>query len=197
LTEPAPTVTYAAAGILAGAETPATVPAGDFEALSNEVARLQVKSMVLDLLPDFEDRINTIEQKVHGLVGLGARVDAIESRLDGMEVDVENARMAAARPYVEMPLFEGMFEGVKLYVRRSAFLNIGLSIIALLLIIGLIVMLVIRNKKVAEHNKTLIKQYIKNYTKAGYKLKTLEMHLEASGWQDKEIQEALKELGLK
>ncbi len=128
------------------------------------------------------------------LSALGARLDALQSTVDGFAVTAENMRQFMSRPVVEQPAFFESLNSLKGSVRNNAILSISLSVFVLLLVIGLIANGVVQKKRTEEENKKLLAQYLANYTKAGYKIETLRMHLRACGWHDDIIQDAIQEL---
>lgn len=125
---------------------------------------------------------------------LQARIDALQSTVDGFSVTAENMRQFMSRPVVEQPTFIESLNSLKGTVRNNAILSISLSVFVLLLVIGLIANGVVQKKRTDEENKMLLVQYLANYTKAGYNIETLRMHLRACGWHDNMIQGAIQEL---
>ncbi|HLF54450.1 MAG TPA: hypothetical protein VI612_01900 [Candidatus Nanoarchaeia archaeon] len=125
---------------------------------------------------------------------LQARIDSLQSTVDGFSVTAENMRQFMSRPVVEQPAFFESLNSLKGTVRNNAILSISLSVFVLLLVIGLIANGVVQKKRTDEENKMLLVQYLANYTKAGYNIETLRMHLRACGWHDDMIQGAVQEL---
>ncbi|MBW3016728.1 hypothetical protein KY309_03910 [Candidatus Woesearchaeota archaeon] len=162
------------------------------EDLAAVVARLdavEMKLAALDLLPAWEQRLNSLESQAAIASNVVARVDAMQSQLDALKVDVANLKQ---RPAVEAPTFD--FSSLIDGVRRNVILSISFSVFALFIIAGLIFAVIINRRNVMIENKNLLRQYLVNYQKAGYPLETLRMHLRACGWKDDMINDVVKEL---
>ena len=119
-----------------------------------------------------------------------ARIDGLQSKVDAQSVDLENLKQIARRPTVDQPAFMEGLAGAK----RNTILSISLSLLVFSLLIGLVVLGIVNRKKDAERNRTLLKNYLRNYTKEGYRIQTLQMHLRACGWPDNQIRRAIDEL---
>jgi len=142
------------------------------------------------LLPGWEERLNNIEAQVAIASNIVSRLDAMQSQIDALNIDVSNLKN---RPSVEAPFFEQL-SGLQGAVKRNTVLSILLSVIALAIVIAMIGTAIVNHKKDMVENKRLIKNYLINYQKAGYKLETLRMHLRACGWKDDFVNEAVREL---
>lgn len=166
------------------------IPEG--EDLAAVVARLdaiEMKLEALDLLPAWEQRLNTLESQVALASNVVARVDSMQSQLDALRVEVTNLKQ---RPAVESPAFD--FSSLIDGVRRNVLLSISFSVFTLFIIAGLIMAVIVNRRNVMMENKNLLRQYLINYKKAGYPMETLRMHLRACGWKDDLINEVVKEL---
>ncbi len=137
-----------------------------------------------------ENRVAALENQMNTLT---ARVDTLQSNVDAYGVDAANFRQFMGRPLVDQPAFIESVESANA-ASRNAVLGIILSVLAMLLVAGLVAMNIIQKKKEVEENKQLLVEYLDNYSKEGYGMETLQMHLRASGWPDELIQEAIDEL---
>ena len=155
--------------------------------------RIEVPAAVPETF-GLESRVAALEKAVAGLQQQFARVDTLESQVQGLNTDAENMRRFMSRPIVDQPAFFEGLAGLKGSITRNAVLSISLSVFVLLLVIGLIATTMIQKRKEGEEEKKLVKQYLQNYSRQGYKLETLKMHLQASGWSEEVINEAMREL---
>lgn len=166
------------------------VPEG--EELEDVVGRLDaIEEMLgaLDLLPAWEERLNNVEAQAAMAANMGSRIDGLESRIEKLEVDVRNLKN---KPDVQAAFFDQVTE-LKNVSKRNAMLSISLSVFVLLIVILLVAAAVMGRMHERKENKELIRHYLENYSKAGYSMDTLRMHLRASGWPDKIIDEAAQE----
>jgi len=141
-----------------------------------------------------EMRIKALEGKVDAMQDQSARIDRLQSEVDKLKVDVENANRYVQRPMVDQPASQGSLDQIKQSIARNLLLSISLIILFLLAIAGLITYLYVRNKRSRDVDKETIAEYIRNYTQQGYNKQTLIEHLQASGWDPKLIQEAQKDM---
>lgn len=167
----------------------ANLPTG--EDLASIIKRLDA---IEGLLPGWEDRLNNIEAQVAIASNIVARVDALESQVNALRVDVDNLKSVASRPYVDQPTF---FEELRSLGRKNTILSVLLSVFVLAIVISMIVSNIMERRKEYLADKRILKQYLVNYQRAGYKLDTLRMHLLASGWKDKFIDEVMSEINKK
>ncbi|OYT31858.1 hypothetical protein B6U93_02870 [Candidatus Woesearchaeota archaeon ex4484_78] len=151
---------------------------------ARRVAIIEAKLKVLDLIPEFEDEINALNDNL-------AQLGAIESRLQNLE--------SKQKMSVEVPMFTENIEDVKRSLRKRTMFSMILTLLSLSLVTGLIILLLVQKKKIEKEEKETIKSYLKNYLRSGYKFETLKMHLLASGWDEDIINKAIDELkgGLK
>ncbi len=156
------------------------------------LARLDAIEQIVKLLPGWEERLILVETQAALASDVVARLDAMQSQIDALQIAVDNLK--PTKPFIDEPTFFDNLRNVQGSVKRNAILSISLSVLALLIVISMIASGIAQRKKVNMENKNLIRQYLMNYQKAGYKLETLRMHLRASGWKDEVINEALKEL---
>lgn len=163
--------------------------------LTGRVESLEQKTSALNLLPEFEARLNTAEAQASAASNVVARVDALQSQVESMKVDLENVKYAANRPVVEQPTFTQSIDSLRTTIKTNAVFSLGLAIFALILVIAVIVTGINQRKSAFQDNKRMIKQYLSNYQSQGYPLSTLRMHLRACGWKDEFVEECLKELG--
>ncbi len=160
-------------------------------AVAERVQAIEQKLKAVDLLPAWEKRLNNVEARVGVASNVPERVDALQSQVDALRVDVDNLKVQAGKPYVEAPAF---FDELQNLGKKNTVLSITLFIIVMFIVITLITMTIIQRRKEDANNRQLIRQYLANYQKAGYKSDTLRMHLKACGWDDKFIDEAVREL---
>ncbi len=160
-------------------------------AVAERVQAIEQKLKAVDLLPAWEKRLNNVEARVGVASNVPERVDALQSQVDSLRVDVDNLKVQAGKPYVEAPAF---FDELQNLGRKNTVLSITLFIVVMFIAITLITMTIIQRRKEDAHNRQLIRQYLANYQKAGYRLDTLRMHLKACGWDDRFIDESVREL---
>ncbi len=169
-----------------------SVPSGDtIAAMNAKLDAIEQKLKALDLLPAWEDRLNKIEAQAAIAAESSARLDSMQSQIDALRVDVDNLN---SRPYFDEPAFTGQFSNIRTSVTKNTILSITLSLIALAIVIAMIVANIIQRRKEYESDKKLVRQYLLNYQKSGYRLDTLRMHLLASGWTGWFVDEVLKEM---
>ncbi|PIN74928.1 hypothetical protein COV18_05325 [Candidatus Woesearchaeota archaeon CG10_big_fil_rev_8_21_14_0_10_37_12] len=146
----------------------------------------------LTLLPGFENRLNQAEAQSIAAANLASRVDTLQSQVDGMRVAVENVRSATGN-YVDQTNFISTINSIRGKITTNSIISIVLAVLALFLTGGLIVQLVMSAQKQKTHDKQLIKKYLDNYQQQGYNIKTLRMHLLASGWEASFIDQIISE----
>jgi len=136
-----------------------------------------------------------VSSELEGRVGiLEQRLNSLQSQVEAMDVNLQNIRVATGRPYVEEPTFLSSLSNLRGSISRNTVLSVSLSVFILLIVISIIISGIVQRKNTNEENKRLIRQYLMNYQKAGYRLETLRMHLRACGWRDQLIDEAIKGL---
>lgn len=172
--EPEPIVEYAA-------------PAADTSGLE---ARIDTLEQMVSALSSIRQRLDTVEQQGQMAAEVGSRIDGLESRMQKLEVDVQNLKN---KPDVQAAFFDDIAD-LEQASKTNAMLSISLSVFVLLIIILLVAMTVYGRHQENVENKKLVAAYLENYTQAGYSLDTLRMHLRASGWKDKFIDEAIKHM---
>lgn len=177
---PAPTAE--AADILEGA--PATEIGARLDIIEKKLA-------ALDLLPAWEQRLNTAEAQAAIAANVVERLDSMQSQIDALQVEMGNLRQ---RPFVDQPTFFDGLNEVKGSIKRNTILSISLSVLVLIILIAMITSILTQRKKEYVSDKKLLRQYLLNYQKAGYRLESLRMHLRASGWSDWFIDDVMKEL---
>lgn len=164
----------------------ADLPTGeDWESV---IARLNALE---DLFPAWEERLNRAEAQAAIAANVVERLDAMQSQIDALRVDVDNLKREAQRQYAAFPDFMSSLNSLEGASKRNAVISILLSVIALALVIGMIATTIVQHKREFEEDRKLIKNYVDNYEKAGYKKDSLRMHLRASGWKDWFIESAL------
>lgn len=185
---PVPPSTSEAKDLLAG------IPE-NVEALDERVVALEQKVQVVELIPRFEDRLNKAEQQAASAANVVERLDAMQSQLDAIRVDVNNVRDVTSRPYVDSPTFFASIDSLEGNVKTKAILSISLASVALIMVITLLVMGILQHQRVQQQNRFIVVQFLKNYQKQGYPLDMLRMHLAACGWSKEFIESAVKEAG--
>jgi len=178
-----PITTTSAADVLAG------IPEGD--TIADRIDVLEQKMVAVELLPGFEDRLNNVEAQTAISGNVVQRLDAIESRVDGTRVEIDNLKQAATRPYVDRPALTDALADLG---KRNLTLSVSLFVLVLFIVIGMLVTSIIHKAKEKKESRKLVKNYLVNYQKTGYKLPALRMHLRACGWDEKLIDEIIKEL---
>ncbi|MEM3154304.1 MAG: hypothetical protein QW165_01920 [Candidatus Woesearchaeota archaeon] len=167
--------------------TPAAMRADD---TMNILRRLELIEQRLAGFLAWEQRLATVEAQIKIVSDPSSRIDALQSQIDAMRVDIENLKQ---RPGLEAPFFDAL-SNLQGQQRKNAILSIMLSVLALVIIAGMITAGIIHKKREEIEDKKLVRQYLHNYLQAGYRLETLRMHLLANGWDEKFIDERIKEL---
>ncbi len=169
-----------------------SIPSGDtIAAINAKLDAIDQKLKALDLLPAWEERLNKVEAQAAIASDMAARLDGMQSQIDSLRVDVDNLKN---RPYFDEPAFTGQFSSINLSIKKNTILSISLSVLVLAILIAMIVSNIIQRRKEYETDKKLVRQYLLNYQKSGYRLDTLRMHLLASGWAGWFVDEVLKEM---
>jgi hypothetical protein len=170
------------------AATTTTVPkTSDMQAI---LSRLDLIEQKIGILPAWEQRLVAAEAQIKIAADMSSRLDAMQSQIDALKVDVENLKQ---RPSFEAPFFDAI-TNLQGQARKNAILSITLSILALIIIAGMIGLGMVQKHRTELEDKKLVRQYLANYLNAGYKLETLRMHLLANGWDEKFIDERIKEI---
>ncbi len=171
--------------------TDITIPSGEsFSAVLARLDAVEEKLEAVDLLPAWEERLNTAEAQVSMASNMAARLDAMQSQIDALVVEVNNLK---TRPSVEAPFFDQL-STLESSSRKNLILSFVLFFFILLIVAGMIIMAIVNHKNDTIENKRLLRQYLINYQKAGYRLDTLRMHLRACGWKDVFVDEVVREL---
>jgi hypothetical protein len=185
--KPTPVPTDEAAGLIEG-----EIPTGeDMAAVLARLDAIENKLKALDLLPAWEQRLNKVEAQASIAADMSARLDAMQSQIDALRVDVDNLKMLTGRPFVDQPMF---FDELGRLSRKNTILSVTLSVVVLGILIAMIAANILQRKKEYLADKKLLRQYLLNYQKQGYRLDMLRMHLKASGWADWFIDEVTREL---
>ena len=80
------------------------IPSGEsFSAVLARLDAVEEKLGAVDLLPAWEQRLNTAEAQVSMASNMAARLDAMQSQIDALVVEVNNLK---TRPSVEAPFFD-------------------------------------------------------------------------------------------
>ncbi len=158
--------------------------------LQTILLRLDLIEQKLGSLSAWEQRLTNAEAQIKIASDMSSRSDAMQSQIDATKVDVENLKQ---QPSFEAPFFDAI-SNLQGSQKKNAVLSITLSVLALIIISGMIAAGIVQKKKTESEDKKLVRQYLMNYTNAGYKLETLKMHLQANGWDNKFIDERIKEL---
>ncbi|MCX6708826.1 MAG: hypothetical protein NTW67_04250 [Candidatus Woesearchaeota archaeon] len=167
------------------------IPSGEsFSAVIARLDAVEEKLGAVDLLPAWEQRLNTAEAQVSMASNMAARLDAMQSQIDALVVEVNNLKQ---RPSVEAPFFDQL-STLESSSRKNLILSFVLFFFVLLIVAGMIIMAIVNHKNDIIENKRLLRQYLINYQKAGYRLDTLRMHLRACGWKDIFVDEVVREL---
>jgi hypothetical protein len=183
-------VTPAAATTTTGTATTTTTTAPKTSDMQAILARLDLIEQKIGVLPAWEQRLAAAEAQIKIAADMSSRLDAMQSQIDAMKVDIANLKQ---QPSFEAPFFDAItnLQGSQ---KKNAILSITLSVLALIVISGMIAAGIVQKKKTELEDKKLVRQYLVNYTNAGYKLETLRMHLQANGWDEKFIDERIKEI---
>ncbi len=185
--KPTPISTSDAEDLLAG-----EIPEGEtIAAINAKLAAIENKLKALDLLTVWEERLNKVEAQAAIAADMSARLDGMQSQIDALRVDVDNLK---GRPYFDEPAFTGQLFSIQSSMKKNTVLSIVLSVLALLIVISMIAAHIIERKKEYVSDKKLLRQYLMNYQRTGYKIDTLRMHLLASGWAGWFVDEVLKEM---
>ena len=191
LPEPPPPPGMESDQITPPAEPPKNItkptPTSDLKAVMDRLDAIDDRLRGMD---GWELRLNNLEAQLKIASDMSARMDAMQSQIDGMKVDIENLKQ---RPSFEAPFFDQLakLEGS---ARKNAILSISLSVLSLVIIIGMVAATLVERRKEYLTDKKLLKQYLVNYQKAGYRMETLRMHLRANGWSDEFIDEVMREM---
>jgi hypothetical protein len=181
-------VTPPAAPPAAPPTTTTTAPkTSDMQAI---LSRLDLIEQKIGVLPAWEQRLVAAEAQIKIAADMSSRLDAMQSQIDALKVDVENLKQ---RPSFEAPFFDAI-TNLQGQARKNAILSITLSILALIIISAMIGFGIIQKHRTELEDKKLVRQYLANYLNAGYKLEILKMHLQANGWDEKFIDERIKEI---
>ncbi len=166
---------------------PTTSEISDMQAI---LLRLNLIEQKLGSLQGWELRLTNAEAQIKIAADMSSRSDAMQSQIDATKVDVENLKQ---QPSFEAPFFDAI-SNLQGSQKKNAVLSITLSVLALIIISGMIAAGIVQKKKTESEDRKLVRQYLMNYANAGYKLETLKMHLQANGWDNKFIDERIKEL---
>ncbi len=164
----------------------------DMSALEARVETVEGKLQVVNLIPQFEQRLNDVEKQSTVASEVAGRIDALQSELQTIKVAVQNIQQ---RPFVEQPAFTGGITAVQSSVKKSSIVSISLSVLTLLLVAGMIAYAINEKHKGRKEDKETIIEFINNYTKQGYSKDTLRGHLLASGWEQDLVDEAMRSSG--
>ncbi len=168
------------------------IPAGDtLSAISAKLEAIESKLRALDLLPAWENRLNRVEAQAAIAADSSSRLDGMQSQIDALRVDVDNLKN---RPFFDEPVFTGQFFSIRSSIRKNTVLSISLSLLALAILIAMIASNIIQRKKEYVADKKLLRQYLLNYQRSGYRVDALRMHLLASGWAGWFVDEVMKEM---
>lgn len=171
--------------------TTTTVPtapkASDMQTI---LSRLDLIEQKIGVLPAWEQRLAAAEAQIKIAADMSSRLDAMQSQIDALKVDVENLKQ---RPSFEAPFFDAI-TNLQGSARKNAILSITLSILALVIIAGMVGVGIVQKHRTELEDKKLVRQYLANYLNAGYRLEVLKMHLQANGWDEKFIDERIKEI---
>lgn len=157
-------------------------------AIESRLSSIEFKLKALDTLVNLEQRINTAE-------GLAQNVGNFDSRIASLESSIQAVQNELRRfPSQQQPFNP---EELEQDIQWNTILSVSLSIFILLIICGYFASIMIQRKQERDESKRLLKQYLANYTRQGYKIETLKMHLKASGWSDTIINEVISEVSTK
>ncbi len=160
-------------------QAPSTTSASSIEA---RLEAIEFKLRALDSLVMLEQRVNDAEAMARNVGAFDQRISALESSVQALQNEMRRL------PQQQMPFnAQELQDGIK----WNTILSVSLSIFILLIICGYFASLIIQRKHEREESKRLLKQYLINYQKQGYRLETLKMHLKASGWSDDIINEVM------
>lgn len=163
-------------------QAPSTTSASSIEA---RLEAIEFKLRALDSLVMLEQRVNDAEAMARNVGEFDSRISSLESSVQALQNEMRKL------PSQQMPFnAQELQDGIK----WNTILSVSLSIFILLIICGYFASLIIQRKHETQESKRLLKQYLANYTKQGYRMDTLKMHLKASGWSDEIISEVTREM---
>jgi competence protein ComGC len=164
------------------------LPDEELENVEARLRALEFKLQVLDLMPQFENRLNTVEQ----LAALGdtSRLDSLEAKIAALEVKVANVEEEAGRPMLQVPAMLDPIEESLSKTSTISILSLVLSVLVSLIVAFLIYGKYTTQKKEHDENVNMISNYIKTYKEEGHSVDELKQHLMAAGWDEKIIEEA-------
>lgn len=160
-------------------QAPSTTSASSVEA---RLEAIEFKLRALDSLVMLEQRVNDAEAMARNVGAFDQRISALESSVQALQNELRRLPQQQS-PFNAQELQDG--------IKWNTILSVSLSVFILLIICGYFASLVIQRKHEKEESKRLLKQYLTNYQKQGYRLETLRMHLKASGWSDDIISEVM------
>lgn len=160
-------------------QAPSTTTASSVEA---RLEAIEFKLRALDSLVTLEQRVNDAEAMARNVGAFDQRISALESSVQALQNEMRRLPQQQS-PFNAQELQDG--------IKWNTILSVSLSVFILLIICGYFASLIIQRKHEREESKRLLKQYLTNYQKQGYRLETLKMHLKASGWSDDIINEVM------
>jgi len=162
-------------------QAPSTTSASSVEA---RLEAIEFKLRALDSLVMLEQRVNDAEAMARNVGDFDRRISSLESSVQALQNELRRI------PQQQAP-FKFNVQELQDGIKWNTILSVSLSVFILLIICGYFASLIIQRKHEKEESKRLLKQYLINYQKQGYKLETLKMHLKASGWSDDIISEVM------
>lgn len=162
----------------------------DVTALEARVETIEGKLQVVGLIPQFETRLNQVEQQATVASEVTGDVEALKSELDAAKVTLQNLQQ---RPYVEQPAFTGGIAAVESSIKKSSILSISLSVVTLLIVLAMVAFAINDRHKGRQEDLAHLSEYLSNYASQGYDLRSLRGHLLAAGWDEKLVDEAMQE----
>jgi hypothetical protein len=163
-------------------QAPSTTSASSIEA---RLEAIEFKLKALDSLVLLEQRVNDAEAMARNVGEFDSRISSLESSVQALQNELRRLPQQQS-PFNAQELQDG--------IKWNTILSVSLSVFILLIICGYFASLIIQRKHETEESKRLLKQYLINYQKQGYRLETLKMHLKASGWSDDIISEVMSGL---
>jgi hypothetical protein len=160
-------------------QAPSTTTASSVEA---RLEAIEFKLRALDSLVMLEQRVNDAEAMARNVGAFDQRISSLESSVQALQNEMRRLPQQQS-PFNAQELQDG--------IKWNTILSVSLSVFILLIICGYFASLIIQRKHEREESKRLLKQYLTNYQKQGYRLETLKMHLKASGWSDEIINEVM------